>query len=155
MTAPMARDAGLEPIVKELTVPGPPEQAFDLFTRRMAEWWPLERFSVGEARAVTVDFPTRVGGDIVETIDDGTSAIWGTVTALEAPVYVAFTWHPGEPAAEATSVEVRFAEHDGATRVTLTHGGWSNRPDGASARSGYEPGWDAVLDPYRRLANAA
>jgi uncharacterized protein YndB with AHSA1/START domain len=155
MTAPMARETGLEPLVKELTVPCSVEQAFTLFTRRMAEWWPLERFSVGDTRAVSVDFPTGVGGDIVETLDDGTTAFWGTLTAFEPPSRVSFTWHPGEPVEEATWVEVRFVDIDGATQVTLVHDGWSNRPDGESARRGYDTGWDTVLAPYRLGAKAA
>ena len=58
--------------------------------------------SVGEADAVGVEIQGRVGGQIVETLADGRTSVWGTVTTWDPPHHVAFTWHPGRPAAEKT-----------------------------------------------------
>jgi uncharacterized protein YndB with AHSA1/START domain len=155
MTASTTSQAGLGALVKQLTVPCSRENAFDLFTRRMGEWWPLERFSIGEGHAVTVEFPDAAGGRIVETTDDGRSEVWGTVTAWDPPARVEFTWHPGHPADQATRVEVRFVDEGGSTSVTLTHSGWAGRPDGEQARQSYDGGWDTVLGRYREAAPAA
>jgi uncharacterized protein YndB with AHSA1/START domain len=71
--------------------------------------------------------------------------VWGTVTDWASPDLVAFTWHPGQPEAEATRVEVSFVAAGAGTEVTLRHSGWSSRPDGERARSQYDGGWDLVL----------
>ena len=71
--------------------------------------------------------------------------MWGTVTDWSSPDLVAFTWHPGQPEAEATRVEVSFVGAGGGTEVILRHSGWSSRPDGERARSQYDGGWDLVL----------
>jgi uncharacterized protein YndB with AHSA1/START domain len=111
----------------------------------MGAWWPLLTHSVGQAAATGVQMQCRLGGLIVETVDDGSAHVWGTVTGWDPPQRVAFSWHPGNPVEEATTVEVRFSAEDSGTRVTLVHSGWANRPDGARARQGYVTGWDVVL----------
>jgi uncharacterized protein YndB with AHSA1/START domain len=75
------------------------------------------------------------------------------VTREEPPHRVAFTWHPGRAEADATRVEVMFNQDGpGSTVVRLVHSGWERRPDGASARDGYDSGWEPVV---RRFAEAA
>lgn len=131
---------------KTVTVPAAPDRAFELFTRNIHEWWPLPTHSVGEDLAVGVVFGEGAGGLIVETLADGTMAVWGTVTRWEPPYRVTFTWHPGNPETEAGSVEVTFtATSSGGTVVDLVHSGWNRRPDGARARTNYDTGWDLVL----------
>ncbi len=63
--------SGLEPLVKSITVPIPPEQAFTPFTDEIAAWWPLATHSVAAARAVRCVFEARPGGRIYEVRDDG------------------------------------------------------------------------------------
>src|ERR1700733_11297675 len=131
------------PIRKTVTVPVPPQRAFELFTARIGEWWPLATHSVGEDQAISVAFGDGIGGSIVEALADGTTSVWGAVTA----------WHAGTPVAEATSVEVTFTpDEHGHTVVELVHSGWDNRPDGAAARAGYETGWDPGIKHSVRLA---
>ena len=36
----------IDPIEKTLVVPLTPDRAFDLFTNRMASWWPLDKHSL-------------------------------------------------------------------------------------------------------------
>lgn len=147
---------GTLPIHKTMTVPLPPERAFELFTARIGEWWPLATHSVGEDQAAGVAFGTGIGGDIVESLADGTTSVWGTITGWDRPHRVAFTWHAGTPVAEATRIEVTFtSDGPGQTVVELVHSGWDSRPDGAAARAGYETGWDPVLSFYTRLATAS
>jgi uncharacterized protein YndB with AHSA1/START domain len=139
----------VEPVRKTVTVPATPERAFELFTAHFQEWWPLKTHSVGLEHAVSVAFGAGVGGAIIETLADGTTSAWGTVTDWEPPYRVAFTWHAGTPQGEATSVEVTFtAAEPGSTVVRVVHSGWEHRPDGASARDGYDSGWDPVVNRF-------
>jgi uncharacterized protein YndB with AHSA1/START domain len=139
---------------KVVTVPATPERAFDLFTQSIHEWWPLPTHSVGEDRAVGVVFGEGVGGVIVETLSDGSNVVWGTVTTWEPPHRVIFTWHPGNPEAEAGTVEVTFtAGPSGGTVVELVHRGWDRRPDGALAKTNYDTGWDTVIQQFVVLSS--
>ena len=146
----MNATASVAPLVKHATVPCPPPRAFELFTEQISAWWPMATHSVGGSPACRVDMAGHVGGHIIETLPDGTTSIWGTITAWEPPSRVAFTWHPGRNLDEATEVQVVFEPtSDTATAVTLIHGGWSARPDGIAARRNYDTGWDLVLAQFR------
>ena len=146
----MNATASVAPLVKHATVPCPPQRAFELFTEQISAWWPMATHSVGRNPACRVDMAGHVGGHIIETLPDGTTSIWGTITAWEPPNRVAFTWHPGRNLDEATEVQVVFEPTaDTATTVTLVHGGWSARPDGIAARRNYDTGWELVLAQFR------
>jgi hypothetical protein len=145
-------EMSIAPLVKSATVPQDPAGAFRIFTERIAEWWPLETHSVGAADAVGLTFGRAVGERIIETIRGGETSSWGVITAWEPPDRVAFSWHPGTPPDEATAVEVTFVAGSDGTRVTLTHTGWENRPDGHRFRTNYDAGWDIVFGRYATLA---
>ena len=146
----------VEPVRKSVTVPAAPQRAFELFTAHIQEWWPLKTHSVGLEDAVGVTFGEGVGAAIIETLADGTTSAWGTITGWEPPHRVAFTWHAGTPEAEATRVEVTFTQDGPAsTVVRLVHSGWEHRPDGVSAREGYDSGWEPVIEGFAQtVANA-
>ena len=139
----------LTPLRKTVVVPVEPARAFELFTADIDKWWPLVTHSVGLAAAANVTFPSEVGGSIVETMRDGTTCAWGTVTSWDPPGVVSFSWYPGQAESSAGDVEVRFVANDvGGTVVELTHSGWERRSDGATARLGYDTGWEGVLAAY-------
>jgi hypothetical protein len=71
------------PVRKSVTVPAAPQRAFELFTAHIHEWWPLATHSVGVERAAGIVFGEGVGAAIVETMADGTTSVWGTVTQWE------------------------------------------------------------------------
>ncbi len=143
-----------EPVRKSLIVPATPQRAFELFTAHMHEWWPLATHSVGAEDAVSILFGAGVGAEIVETMADGATSVWGAVTDWEPPHRVAFTWHAGTPATEATRVEVTFtSDAPGSTEVLLVHSGWERRPDSASARDNYDSGWEPVVRSFAKAAN--
>jgi uncharacterized protein YndB with AHSA1/START domain len=143
----------IEPVRKSVTVPAAPQRAFELFTAHIQEWWPLDTHSVGAEQAAGVAFGAGAGGAITETLADGTTSVWGTVTDWEPPHRVAFTWHAGTPVAEATRVEVTFTEDaPGRTVVLLVHSGWEQRPGSAAAREGYHSGWDQVIGRFTEFA---
>src|SRR4051812_20294033 len=80
-----------EPLVKTIEVPCDQREAFDVFVNEMSTWWPLTRFSASvkfgaSPGGLRVD--ARLGGKIVETSQDGTEHVWGTITAFEPPGYV-------------------------------------------------------------------
>jgi uncharacterized protein YndB with AHSA1/START domain len=143
----------IEPVRKSVLVPAAPQRAFELFTAHIQEWWPLRTHSVGAADAVGITFGEGVGAAIIETLADGTTSKWGTITEWQPPHRVAFTWHAGTPEPEATLVEVTFAKDGpGSTVVRLVHSGWERRPDGASARDGYDSGWEPVIGRFAERA---
>lgn len=143
-----------DPINKTLTVPLTPDEAFTLFTDDMDTWWPTASHSVTGAKA-KITFPTHKNGDIVETGEDGETAVWGTLIAYDPGVFLSFTWHPGRPASEATVVTVEFIATEAGTQVNLTHGGFAILGDTADAVStSYLTGWDMVLGCYATAAKA-
>ena len=144
-----------EPIVKTIQVSLAPQAAFDLFTRRMSEWWPLGRHSVSAgqeqvAQSVTID--AEVGGELIEIDYEGNRQVWGHVVEWQDGVAFAVTWHPGKSANEQTRVRVSFEAEGGGTLVTLTHSGWEALSDGATLRNGYNSGWDGVLNTFLEAA---
>ena len=147
----------VEPVRKSVTVPAAPQRAFELFTAHIQEWWPLRTHSVGTEHAAGIAFGEGAGAGagaaIVETLADGTTSVWGTVTQWEPPHRVAFSWHAGTPEAEATRVEVTFTQDGpGSTVVRLVHSGWERRPNGASARESYNSGWEPVISRFAETA---
>lgn len=137
------------PLRREVLVQAGPELAFEVFTDRIGQWWPLATHSVYGAATDVVDV-AFVDGRIVETSPGKPDSVWGTVTSWEPPHRVAFTWHPGHEAVDATTVEVSFtATDDGRTLVRLEHRGWELRSDGVSAREEYGQGWPVVIGAFR------
>ncbi len=69
-----------DPIKKTVTVPLPPDRAFDLFTEGIAGWWPLDSHSLSAQDGGTakhVEIPPDIGAQVLETRPDGTKAPWG------------------------------------------------------------------------------
>jgi uncharacterized protein YciI len=135
----------LPPIHREVLVDAGPHKAFEVFTARIGDWWPLATHSVyGEGGSVAFE-----DGQIIERSAAGDSTVWGRVTRWEPPDAVAFTWHPGQPGEEAMDVTVTFAVAGEQTLVTLEHRGWEVRANPAAVRAEYESGWPVVLESYR------
>jgi uncharacterized protein YndB with AHSA1/START domain len=128
----------LDAIRKSVVVAAPVDVAWDLFTARMGEWWPLDTHSIGGDEAETVmTTPER----IFERWRDGTEKTWGRMLAWEPPHRLVFTWDISERSGN--EVEVRFAPEGNGTRVELEHRAWDSG-DRDSWRS-YHTGWDGVL----------
>lgn len=139
----------LDPVRKSVTVRLAPDRAFELFTARIAEWWPLATHSIGQERAQTVVFEGREGGRVYERTTDGVVHHWGTVLVWAPPERFVTTWHPDTPPDQAQRVEVRFLPEGTGTRVELTHTGWEALGErAADYRNGYDGGWVGVLDLY-------
>jgi uncharacterized protein YndB with AHSA1/START domain/uncharacterized protein YciI len=136
------------PIRREILVDAGPEVAFEVFTARVGQWWPVAEKSLYGAGA-TVEF---TGGQIIERSAAGQQAVWGTVTRWEPPAVLAFTWHPGQEPDRASHVEITFTAAGEQTLVVLKHSGWEAFDDPDAARAEYDQGWPVVLDRYRDQA---
>ena len=141
------RDAEIPPPIElDALVPCTPDAAFGYFTRDLARWWPLSRYSCSEGRAAGVAFEERQGGKLIETDVDGTQYIWGTISTWLPGERLEFSWHPGKPPDAALTVAVTFQRAGELTRVRLVHSGWERLgAQAAAARETYANGWPTVL----------
>ncbi len=122
----MSTDSAAEvEVVRSVTVPLSPAQAFDLFTARMTDYWPPEH-SIGVSPIAEVVVEPRVGGRWFERGADGSECDWGRVATWEPPQRVALLWQINadsqfDPDFE-TEVEVTLTEAaPGHTRLDLRH----------------------------------
>ncbi len=141
----------IEPVIVNVTIDREPGQVFDLFTRRIGEWWPLETHSLGASdnrTPKTVIMEPHIDGRIFEVSDDGVERLWGSVTEWDPGNNLAFTWHVGRAPESGTQVSVAFRRTDtGGTHITLTHDNWQVL--GAEAEElhkSYSTGWPALLN---------
>ena len=142
-----------DPVRKSITVRCAPEEAFDLFTARLASWWPLATHSIAQDQAADCGIEPRVGGEIYEVSRDGTRCKWGHVLAWDPPRRLVLYWHPGWDEHLGQEVEVTFTSTPVGTRVDLEHRNWSQLGEHADAtRNGYDQGWAAVF--VERFAEA-
>lgn len=137
----------LEPLRKTVTVRRAPEEAFEIFTARIASWWPYRKFSIHQERTVSCTIEPRTGGEVFEVTAEGERGVWGRVLAWEPPHRLVFSWHPGRPAATAQEVEVRFVAVPEGTRVELEHRHWAALGEAAAtSRTSYDQGWATVFE---------
>ena len=141
----------LGPVVKTIDVKRSPADAYRLFTDEISAWWPVKKHSRARDAAgevtVRVDFETRVGGRIYETLNTGEQRDWGEVLALEPGRSLRFSFQMGRPKEKSGEVEVRF-EPLGADkcRVTLTHSHWERLGEEAAVMRGrFAGGWEFVF----------
>jgi uncharacterized protein YndB with AHSA1/START domain len=153
--------SAVESVRRNVTVQGPPEHAFRVFTEAIGSWWPLETYMIGAKPAVAAVIEPRAGGRWFERDADGGETDWGRVLAYEPPHRIVLSWEITcdwhHDAAIATEVEVTFTADDGATRVELEHRGLdSYGPDAEQMREifGSEGGWSGLLAHYATAANA-
>jgi uncharacterized protein YndB with AHSA1/START domain len=145
--------------VKRVRVALAIDQAFELFTAGMGEWWPLEVHSIaqdtheGRVKAQSLIFEARPGGHIRELMSDGSEGVWGTVLEWEPPTRVVFSWKPNLEDAPFTEIEVRFTSAGAETDVELKHRGWERFGRAAAERrNSYDAGWPRLLELYRSAA---
>lgn len=147
-----------EPIRKVVHVPIGPQRAFELFTREMDTWWPLETHGryeeVDGAKPERIEFPTQVGAEILEHLSTGEALPWGELLVLERPHRIVVAWKPHPRPTPPTEVEVTFTPDGDGTRVELVHRAWERLGDQAvEGRTGYDTGWDLVLGRFVQAAS--
>jgi uncharacterized protein YndB with AHSA1/START domain len=136
-----------EAIRKTVLVDFAPAEAFELFTNRIASWWPVGTHSYGGDDVTDVLLEPGVGGRLYEVTAAGEQD-WGSVAVWEPPHRVVLDWQIGD--ARGSEVEVRFSPEGPGTRVELEHRGFSTE----DPRDRYESGWDVVLAPFVEQATS-
>lgn len=147
----------LDPIVSTIEVPCSQEKAFGVFVNDMPTWWPLDQRSMsmmGGKQVKSLRIEARQGGQIVETADDETEYLWGTIQSYDPHGFVSMRFHMGMPPETASLVEVRFvALSDKRTRVELTQSDWEAFGDMAEMmRGGYGSSWGIIFEQAYKSA---
>lgn len=139
----------IEPIRLTFDVDCPVDHAFDVWTARIAQWWPKDH-SVTAEPDLTIVLEGRPGGRIFERTSSGVEHDWGEVTIWEPPRRLGYTWHLNRDRSDATDVEIRFvARGDAATQVKIEHRGWERLgAEGAPWRDRNRGGWATLLPHY-------
>lgn len=138
-----------EPLRITLPVRCAPEHAFEVWTARIGQWWPTSH-SVSAVAGVEVVLQPRVGGRIFERAPSGEEHDWGLVTVWEPPRRLGYTWHLRVDRADATDVEIVFADPgDGTTMLEITHTGWERLgARGPERREANGRGWSGLLPHF-------
>jgi uncharacterized protein YndB with AHSA1/START domain len=139
----------IEPIHLAFEVECPVDHAFEVWTARFGQWWPLDHTVSAEA-GLTVVLEGRPGGRIFERQAGGQEHDWGEVTIWEPPTRLGYTWHLDRDRSDATDVEIRFVPSTpGATRVEIEHRGWERLgAAGEDWRDRNHGGWATLLPHY-------
>jgi len=141
----------LDAVVHAVVVPGSVSQAFIGFTEHTHLWWPLEEHGVFGAGSY-VEFEENL---VLETADDGRTAVWGTIDDWQPPMSFHASWYPGTTALWSTELRVAFRAVEGGTELRLVHDGWEGAEDPARARAEYDAGWPQVLARFARFMGGA
>lgn len=139
--------AELDPVVCTVVVPGPVARAFAGFTDHAHLWWPMESNSVFGAGSY-VEFEDIL---ILETADDGRTAVWGTIDDWQPPLSFHASWHPGTTALWSTELRVAFRAVAEGTEVRLVQDGWEGAEDPSATRRAAVDSWPAILDRFVRF----
>lgn len=143
----------LPPVRKTVTVPLTTAAAFDLFFRRLHEWWPLGSRSVFLDHAASCHVEARLGGRLYERSRDGREEVWGRFTVFEDGARAVFTWHPGIAETSATEIEINFQPIGSSTRVVVEHRRWERLgPRASFVRAVLDGGWPGVLARFEACA---
>jgi regulation of enolase protein 1 (concanavalin A-like superfamily) len=116
---------------------------FSVFVDRLADWWPIQSYSLGREQVKTVVVEQHVGGRIYEVRADGESD-WGIITNWNPPHQFMLRWDvtPGP----ATHVELNFQKlTEDITRVSVEHTGWENVDPALLQNCSYTEGWREAL----------
>lgn len=146
----------IEPIRITFDVDCPVDHAFQVWTARIAEWWPTDH-TVSAETDLTVVLEPRPGGRIFERRASGIEHDWGEVTVWEPPTRLGYTWHLNRDRSDATDVEIRFLSvGEAGTRVEIEHRGWERLgAEGEHWRDRNRGGWATLLPHYVRAANGS
>ncbi len=139
----------IEPLRMSFEVGCAVDHAFDVWTSKIARWWPADHSVSGE-NGMQVVLEGRPGGRIFERTSSGTEHEWGEVMVWEPPSRLAYVWHLRRDRADATEVEIRFIDQgDETTRVEIEHRGWERLgAQGETWRNANRAGWSTLLPHY-------
>jgi uncharacterized protein YndB with AHSA1/START domain len=138
----------IEPIRLAFDVDCTVDHAFDVWTRRIGQWWPRDH-TVSAEDGLKVVLEGRPGGRIFERRRNGLEHDWGEVTIWEPPNRLGYTWHLNRDRKDATEVEIRFLASGAATRVEIEHRAWERLgAEGEGWRDRNRGGWATLLPHF-------
>lgn len=124
-------------VIVSLRVAVPADDAFDIFTAEIGAWWrPSSLFRITPRGDGTLSFDGEAR--LITTLANGKVFEIGKVTAWERGQRLAFNWRQATfTSGQLTHVEIIFEPAGAETRVTVTHRGWDEIPQGHVARHGF------------------
>ena len=130
-------------MVKSVVLPLSPAAAFELFTRKIGQWWPADRRHTQDP---TSEIFLLESGRFYERARDGREVELGHVRSWDLPNRILLDFFIATGPDRPTEVEIAFTAREGGTQVTVVH-----RPKPASEAlwteraPRYERSWDVVL----------
>ena len=137
-------------MVKSVVLPLAPVAAFELFTRKIGEWWPPDRRHTQDP---TSQIFLLEDGRFYERARDGREIELGYVRSWEHPSRIVLDFFIATGPEKPTEVEITFAAKAGGTQVTEVHRPKPSSEDLWLERAPrYERSWDVVLAALSRAA---
>jgi uncharacterized protein YndB with AHSA1/START domain len=134
-------------MVKGVTLPLAPPQAFELFAGGIDAWWPPERRHTDDPMSQIFLLES---GRFYERAGDGREVELGKVRAWDYPRRILLDFFVASGPDRPTEVEITFQPQDTATRVTVTH---RPKPESEALWEGraprYAQSWELVLAALR------
>ena len=106
-------------MIKSIVLPLAPLQAFELFTVRVSEWWPVENRHTNDPLSTLYMLES---GRFFERASDDREVELGKIVAWDAGRRLVFDFFVATGIDHPTQVEVQFEPEGEGTRVTVTHG---------------------------------
>jgi len=147
----------IAPIHRVVEVAVPPERAFELFTGRMHDWWPMGH-SISEEPRAAIEVEPEVGGWWGQIGTRGTRVQWGKVLRWDPPGRLLLAWQIDaqwnyDPDLE-TELELTFTPVGTNTRVTLEHRNLERFGESAEKiAEQLRNGWPGVIQCFADLAD--
>ena len=141
----------LAPMAYEYVLRSDTGAAFDVYARRIGEWWD-PRYTAHAETLETVVIQPLVGGRVFARHTDIGDHDWGEVIVWEPGRQLVHTFMLAQDPAHPSEVEVTFEPGDGATcTMRLAHGGWDDA--NASDRDKFGD-WPVILERYVALLDS-
>ena len=126
----MSETMTVAPVVKSVHVKCGVANAFEVFTRGIGSWWPLDQLALAPGEVKEVVWEEREGGEVYEISNSGERSHWATVLEWEPPAGFTIAWKVDPDAAAAT--RSRCASHP---RATAPRSCWSTGTGTGSERA--------------------
>ncbi|WP_018723732.1 SRPBCC family protein [Salinispora fenicalii] len=144
-----------------LLVPASAQQAFEVFTGAITDWWVMEYTWSGPGLLTTLGMEPRAGGMLYEIGPHGFRNDWGRVLTWAPPRRLVFTWQigadrvPAPDPAQASEVEALFRpDPSGQTRVEVEHRHFDRHgPAAEGYRRALTTGWSELLARYASVVS--
>jgi hypothetical protein len=124
------------------------EQAFDVYTGRIGDWWDPRYTAHAETlEAVTIE--PRPGGRVFATHGDIGIDDWGEVTVWDPGRRLVHTFTLAQDPAHPSEVSVEFLPAGDGCTIRFAHGGWNE--GNAAVREKFSD-WSLLLDRFAALS---